>query len=102
MTKFTKTLHANWTIHTYPDIDALSDEINKIIQAEIDREILEQVKIIELIKQGWICVSYNSKHHITPEWCKTYIKGDYYQSLNHKFYFKEELDSVYFTLKWSN
>jgi hypothetical protein len=102
MTMPAKTLHTNWTFETHPDlISGIVSDIAKIIQEELDREVIDQVQVAAAINRGWICVRHNPKYHITPEWCKTYIKGNYYQSVNYKFYFAEQTDAVYFSLKWS-
>lgn len=89
-----RTLKATWTMETADEaFTAVENEIRKILQAEIDREVLETL--------GWITVSVVNWEKVSNEWCKRYIKGKY-KCFGVHWMFENERDATFFTLKWNS
>jgi len=79
--------------------DEVYDDFAKIIQEEIDREIVLTVKADSLVKEGWIIIPFTVK--ISIDWFKEHMQDEYAMILG-KMYFKNHEDAVLYTLTWSN
>lgn len=77
------------------DSEYLYDELSKILQKEIDNELISQI----LENQGWFRVTLKRWDTIDIEWCKKYMKGEY-RSHGHHWLFKDRQDFILFSLKW--
>jgi hypothetical protein len=75
-----------------------SAEYVKILQEEIDREIILTVKAEGLVKQGWITIPFTVK--ISLDWFKENMQDEYAMILG-KMYFKSHEDAVLYSLTWS-
>jgi hypothetical protein len=78
--------------------DEVYDDFAKIIQEEIDREIILTVKAEGLVKQGWIMIPFTVK--ISLDWFKENMQDEYAMILG-KMYFKSHEDAVLYSLTWS-
>ena len=85
-----------------PLLSTLSDEsyteFAKIIQEEIDREIVLTIKAEGLVKEGWIMIPFTVK--ISIDWFKENMQDEYAMILG-KMYFKSHDDAVLYSLTWS-
>ena len=93
----TRQLKANYTIKYDELSHQFNEELEKILQEEIDREILINLKR----SQGWYQVQVKQFSKIDKEWCKKYIKNSY-AALGHYWYFEDERDAHFFLLKWGS
>lgn len=75
--------------------DEVTNELAKILQQEIDNEIIRQ----RMEDRGWFSVEIENSRSITTEWRNTYIKGKYI-CVGHYWYFEDQKDYLYFVLKW--
>jgi hypothetical protein len=92
----TRSLCAEWTVEAPQDISGeISDELAKILQQEIDNEIMSRMRE----SQGWTKVTVKRWKNINNEWCKKYIKHKY-NCFGHYWYFENEQDAHFFMLKW--
>lgn len=78
--------------------DEVYDDFAKIIQEEIDREIVLTVKADSLVKQGWIMIPFTVK--ISIDWFKENMQDEYAMILG-KMYFKSHDDAVLYSLTWA-
>ena len=78
--------------------DEVYDDFAKIIQEEIDREIVLTVKAEGLVKQGWFTIPFTVK--ISIDWFKENMQDEYAMILG-KMYFKSHEDAVLYSLTWS-
>lgn len=94
-----RTLNANWTVEEVqgPSVD-FSATYAKILQEEIDKEIILTIKAEGLVKQGWIMIPFTVK--ISLDWFMENIHDEYAMILG-KMYFKSHEDAVLYSLKWS-
>ena len=76
----------------------MSDELAKIIQENIDREIVLTVKADSLVKEGWIIIPFTVK--ISIDWFKENMQDEYAMILG-KMYFKSHDDAVLYSLSWA-
>jgi hypothetical protein len=76
----------------------ISDELAKILQEEIDREIILELKAQQLVNEGWIMIPFTVK--ISLDWFKENIQDEYAMILG-KMYFKSHEDAVLYSLTWS-
>lgn len=97
-----RTLKATWTVEAVQDLKDnhnidLEKEIARVLQEEIDREI-----IVELCKsQGWTEVKISVKVSVDKDWCKQHIKKQY-KNFNNFWYFEDSRDAEFFVLRWSS
>lgn len=97
-----KTLKANWSIDIAKDMSVnYSDDLAKILQQEIDNEILTDL----LIRGGWHVVTPKSPNFIMPsidmiDWCNENLIGDNWKNYGPTFLFRLEADAILFALKW--
>ena len=83
-------------------MDIIEDIMAEEIQAEIDRDILREIK---MVSEGWSSVDYPDgisfpTHCEIKDWVEENIKGPY--KLYHtKWWFKDPQDKVLFLLRWS-
>jgi hypothetical protein len=76
----------------------ISDELAKILQEEIDREIILELQAQQLVNEGWIMIPFTVK--ISIDWFKENIQDEYAMILG-KMYFKNHNDAVLYSLTWS-
>lgn len=87
--------------------DAAYDELAKILQKEIDREILEDLKMTQLEIEGWIKIPIQPlyKLYALPydqrDWLEDNMT-DEYVTFNKAILFKSHDDAVLYSLKWSS
>jgi len=94
-----RTLNAKYTMEEPQEtLVDFSAAYAKIIQEEIDREIILTVKAEGLVKQGWITIPFTVK--ISLDWFKENIHDEYAMILG-KMYFKSHEDAVLYSLTWS-
>jgi len=94
-----RTLNAKYTMEEPQEISVdFSAEYAKILQEEIDREIILTVKAEGLVKQGWIMIPFTVK--ISLDWFKENMQDEYAMILG-KMYFKSHEDAVLYSLTWS-
>ena len=97
-------LSANYTMEEIQPLlsslltDESYDDFAKIIQEEIDREIVLTVKAEGLVKQGWIMIPFTVK--ISIDWFKENMQDEYAMILG-KMYFKSHDDAVLYSLTWA-
>ena len=93
-------LKANYTVEEPQEISVdFSAEYAKILQEEIDREIILELKAHRLVNKGWITIPFTVK--ISIDWFKENMQDEYAMILG-KMYFKSHEDAVLYTLTWSN
>ena len=76
----------------------LADEMAKVLQEEIDWEIM-----CELMSSiGWVQVEIDrpSTEELT-EWCHKNLKGKF-RGRNHTWMFERAEDATWFTMRWSS
>jgi hypothetical protein len=102
----TRKLNAKYTVEDPQSLKLMGtlsnevyDDFAKIIQEEIDREIVLTVKADSLVKEGWIQIPFTVK--ISIDWFKENMQDEYAMILG-KMYFKNHEDAVLYTLTWSN
>jgi hypothetical protein len=97
-----RTLKATWTTKMAADLTSeINDNLAKILQEELDREVLREAEKATLKSQGWTEVIQNTKAEISDDWCSRFIK-DEYRVYGNCWYFKDERDATFFSLKWSS
>lgn len=97
-----RTLRASWTVEKAADLTSeINDSLAKILQEELDREVLREAQKAALISQGWTEVLPNPRASISFEWCDNFIK-DQYRTIGKHWYFKDDRDATFFSLKWSS
>jgi dihydroxyacetone kinase-like predicted kinase len=77
----------------------ISDELAKILQEEIAKEIIHELKAHQLVNEGWIMIPFTMK--ISIDWFKENIHDEYAMILG-KMYFKSPEDAVLYSLTWSD
>lgn len=97
-----RTLKATWTFENVQDASAqhgidLDAELSKILAEEIRREQIKEM----CERLLWTKVVVNNWQRIDKEWCKKYIKHKY-QALDSQWYFEDERDAAFFSLKWGS
>lgn len=97
-----RTLKASWTAETVADLNSeINDKLAKMLQEEIDREVLRELEKTKLKAQGWTEVLPHPRASVSFEWCDTFIK-DQYRTIDKYWYFKDDRDATFFSLKWSS
>ena len=76
----------------------ISDELAKILQEEIDKEIILELKAQQLVNEGWIMIPFTVK--ISIDWFKKNMQDEYAMVLG-KMYFKSQEDAVLYSLTWA-
>ena len=90
------------------------ESMSKAMAREIDKELLDDLMIDVLTKDGWIQTKVNPAftdmgmvsgrfedwYAQTGEWCHLYAQGDY-KLLKGQWLFKDPRDATMFILKWS-
>ena len=76
----------------------ISDELAKILQEEIDKEIIRELKAQQLVNEGWIMIPFTVK--ISIDWFKENMQDEYAMILG-KMYFKSQQDAVLYSLIWA-
>ena len=93
-----RALADTWTMEEQQVIEhEIGEGLAKILQEQIDKEIIMSIKAEELIKQGWFMIPFAVKTSIN--WFKENIKDEYAMILG-KMYFKSQEDAVFYTLTW--
>jgi hypothetical protein len=94
-----RTLDAKYTREEHQDTSFnFSAEYAKILQEEIDREIILTIKAQQLVNEGWIMIPFTVK--ISLDWFKENMQDEYAMVLG-KMYFKSHEDAVLYTLTWA-
>ena len=91
-------LSATWTAEVPQDpyiSTDISEELAKLLQQEIDKEIMIDL----LVAQGWIQVTIDRKKTVDKDWCNTCIKKKY-RSLDNRWFFEDQNDANLFALAW--
>lgn len=94
----TRQLSANYTIR-YNDLNCdFNEQLEKLLQEEINREMLINLKR----SQGWHEVRVKQFSKIDKEWCEKYIKKPYVCVGQYNWFFEDERDAHFFLLKWGS
>ena len=83
--------------------DALSEEMGRQIQEEIDWEVMCELMKISgwtQIKMDWSVRMSESDAHQIKEWCKNNLKGPY-RGRGKDWLFVDEKDASMFALRWA-
>jgi hypothetical protein len=94
--------------------DKIINDMAKRMADQIDQEVIENITMEILIKDGWTQTNINpafpeygmmSKpfedwYSITADWINTYIHGEY-KLLKGQWLFKDPRDATMFILRWS-
>jgi uncharacterized membrane protein YheB (UPF0754 family) len=91
----TRQLKATYTLD---EDNQFGEELEKLLQEEIDKEILINLKR----SQGWHEVLAKQFSKIDKEWCKKYIKKPYVCVGQYNWFFEDERDAHFFLLKWGS
>jgi hypothetical protein len=77
-------------------------EASKIIQEEIDREIIDHIIATEMKSKGWTAVYIKPSVPglLASEWIHLNATGDYRFAQQH-WYFENSIDATNFALKWA-
>jgi len=95
----TRKLSAEWTFEESQYTQHhISDELAKILQEEIDKEIVNELKAQQLVNDGWIMIPFTVK--ISIDWFRENIQNEYIM-LSEAMYFKSHDDAVLYSLTWS-
>jgi hypothetical protein len=95
-----RTLKAKYTVEELQDTSTdFSAEYAKILQEMIDREILNEIKAQQLVKEGWTKIPFIVK--ITIDWFVENMQDEYLR-LGDAMYFKSSDDAVLYSLTWSD
>ena len=93
-------LNANYIVEESQDTQHyISDELAKILQEEIDREIILELQAQQLVNEGWVMIPFTVK--ISIDWFKENMQDEYEMVLG-KMYFKSSEDAVLYSLTWSD
>lgn len=97
-----RALKATWTVEIAQDLKSehnidIEDELAKMLAEEIRREQLKEM----CERLLWTQVTVDNWQQIGNDWCEKYIKHRY-QALGNYWYFEDERDAMFFTLKWSS
>ena len=95
----TRKLNADYTLVQSHDISELGDELAKILQEQIDKEILAKIKGQQLVNEGWIKIPFTVRCSI--DWFKENIHDEYCMLVG-AMYFKSQEDAVLYSLTWSD
>jgi len=103
VTAKSRTLKATWTVEKAQDISSvIDDNLAKILQEEIDREVLNQINWEFIKSKNWIEVKIPAYSDKIPVWCESNLKHDYKEFDKVYWYFESEQDATMFTLRWSS
>lgn len=82
--------------------DELAHEFSEILQQEIDKEFVQEMQMVLLLKEGWICPEFKYLHDKADmgAWVHINAQGEY-KNLNGKWIFKNGADATAFTLRWA-
>lgn len=98
----TRQLSANWTVEQAQDLEHhISDDLAKILQEEIDREIIEEITGASLVEQGWTKVPVTIWRNVNMEAWLSENMIDEYKHLSNYAYFKSSDDATLYILKWT-
>ena len=99
----TRQLSANWTVEQAQDLEHhISDDLAKILQEEIDREIIEEITGASLVEQGWTKVpNFFVVIDEVQNWLAENTSDDY-RCWGKSVYFKSSEDATLYVLKWSS
>jgi len=91
-------LNANYIVEESQDTQHyISDELAKILQEEIDKEFVQELKAQQLVDEGWIKIPFLVKTSL--DWFKENIQDEYHM-LGDAMYFKNSEDAVLYSLTW--
>jgi hypothetical protein len=98
-----RTLKATWTAEKAQDLvdDTDYSELARILQEEIDKEVIRAAAVEFVKSQGWTEIIVKKNISVDKEWCELYIK-DEYRHIENYWYFKDQKDAHFFLLKWGS
>ena len=91
------------------DINDFATEAARLITEEIDKEILESMISVSLVKAGWTASNVKAPawpfdrptwSTDTAAWCHMHCSGDY-RMINGQWHFSLPEDATMFALKWA-
>ena len=98
-------LQSKWTVtleHGDTDYNANYEEIAKVLQEEIDWEVMIDI----MTEIGWTKIEMKWPHqmsardaHEVKEWCRANLQG-HYQGRARIWLFEKEQDATMFVLRW--
>ena len=104
----TRKLSAKYTLQETQDIvyqmdDEASSELARILQEEIDREIVESIQIERLKAEGWTEAknNFNIGPRTKKRWLEDNAQGEY-KIFVKSVLFSRASDATMFVLKWSD
>lgn len=78
----------------------LDETLADILRQEIDREILTEIRIAQLIEQGWFMVTvFGLDMDGVGTWMEDNIRGNW-RGFTTSWMFESENDAVLFKLRW--
>ena len=77
----------------------IGDEFSKFLQEQIDREVLQQVRAVHLVNEGWTKIPFIVK--TSMDWFIENIVEDY-ERIGGAMYFKSHDDAVLYSLSWGD
>lgn len=77
----------------------ITDELAKILQEEIDKEIVTKVSIKMFQDRGWHTVTCDTPIEDIGSWMQN-VKGNW-RAFYHIYLFEEEKDATLFRLTWT-
>lgn len=78
----------------------IEDDIAKILQEEIDKEVLTEIRTQHYLNLGWTLVQNKVAIEDIGGWIKN-IQGDW-RAYHDRWLFEREDDATLFKLTWSN
>lgn len=90
-------------LHTSKIEEQMADQAAKILQEEIDWEVMIDI----LTEVGWTKVNIDwprqmsaADAHAVKEWCRNNLQGNY-NGRNRIWLFEKSQDAIMFSLRWS-
>lgn len=99
----TRKLNATWTVEKSQDLEHhISDELARILQEEIEKEIVEEITGNTLVEQGWTKVPITVWQNVDMDrWLEENMTNEY-KHLKKYAYFKSSADATLYILKWAS
>lgn len=76
----------------------IEDEIAKILQEEIDKEVLIEIRTAHYISLGWTLITIDAAIEDIGDWMK-HIQGDW-RAYHDRWLFENADDATLFKLTW--
>lgn len=81
------------------DQEEIESELFKILQEEINKEVLRLAKIAALEARRYIKIERVHHRNVDAAWIEEHVSGDY-ETFDDIWFFEKEEDAVLFVLKW--